>query len=245
MEFPNDIIRPKYLKNPNINVISVDYSLLVHQECLANAPNNLKYVANCTAQLIDALVNKTIDKDKIHLIGFDFGAQVAGQVSNFLSSGKVHRITESITSEKGFWAHKCKCFVPPKPPLGPPPIRTTEAPTNDTTPPKHTCNEWEGWITEYYKPTLKSTPLNMIALDEGTNSSAEAIVTSLRCPFGETEFALIAECPERGPEEEKDLEIMGESASEAARGVYKVRTRFKPPFARGNPSEEKKDKKNG
>lgn len=111
---PNKQIRPAYFKRNEFNIISVDYKNLALEPCYPMAVSNLPTVANCTAQLLDFLIDKNIFTiDSIHviglclkkfvdsreisnfnLLGFSLGAQTAGMIANFLKEGrKLKRIT--------------------------------------------------------------------------------------------------------------------------------------------------------
>ena len=77
---PNVSIRPAYFEKGEYNIISVDYNPLAREPCYTHAVSNLPTVANCTAQLIDFLVNdKIIPFENIHVIGFSLGGQTAGK----------------------------------------------------------------------------------------------------------------------------------------------------------------------
>lgn len=90
---PNSYIRPVLLDNEDVYVISIDYGPLVPAPCYIQAVQNLPLVSQCLAQLINNLVDRNIvPNDKIHLIGFSLGGQVAGQTANYLKR-KLKRIT--------------------------------------------------------------------------------------------------------------------------------------------------------
>jgi pimeloyl-ACP methyl ester carboxylesterase len=92
---PNTQIRPAYFRKDNYNIISVDYKPLALDPCYYHAVSNLPTVANCTAQLLDFMIdNELFTLDEIHVIGFSLGAQTSGQIANFLKPGrKLKRIT--------------------------------------------------------------------------------------------------------------------------------------------------------
>lgn len=84
------------------NLISVDYAPLARSLCYIQAASNADLVANCTAQLVDAMVkNYGFDLKKFHVIGFSLGAQIAGLMANFLKSGKFERTTGMSVGEEG------------------------------------------------------------------------------------------------------------------------------------------------
>lgn len=92
---PNKQIRPAYFKKDEFNIVSVDYKNLAMEPCYPVAVRNLPTVANCTAQLLDYLIdNNYFTLDSIHVIGFSLGAQTAGMVANYLREGrKLKRVT--------------------------------------------------------------------------------------------------------------------------------------------------------
>lgn len=92
---PNKQIRPAYFKKDEFNIISVDYQNLARDFCYITAVSNLPTVANCTAQLLDFLIDENIfSLNSIHVIGFSLGAQTAGMVANYLKDNrKLKRIT--------------------------------------------------------------------------------------------------------------------------------------------------------
>ncbi|XP_069682913.1 phospholipase A1-like isoform X1 [Periplaneta americana] len=90
----NSVLRSVYLSSGNYNVIVASYGALVPDGCYIHGTINLPVIANCTAQLIDFLVKKMkVPLQNIHVIGFSLGAQVAGQAGNFMTVGKLKRIT--------------------------------------------------------------------------------------------------------------------------------------------------------
>lgn len=91
---PNTEIRPALFERDEFNVISVDYHPLAPEPCYIQAVSNLPTVANCTAQLLDFMMSKSIFRlSDLHVIGFSLGAQTAGMVSNFIRTGKIKHIT--------------------------------------------------------------------------------------------------------------------------------------------------------
>lgn len=92
---PNWQIRPAYFQKDEFNIVSVDYKYLAMEPCYNVAVANLPTVANCTAGLINYLVDtKIFPMKSIHVIGFSLGAQTAGMVANYITPGrKLRRIT--------------------------------------------------------------------------------------------------------------------------------------------------------
>lgn len=92
---PNNFIRPAYFRKGEHNIISVDYGKIVPEPCYLHAVYNLQTVANCTAQIINFMVDENMfDMQSIHVIGFSLGAQTSGMISNYITPGrKLSRIT--------------------------------------------------------------------------------------------------------------------------------------------------------
>jgi len=66
---PNKQIRPAYFKKDEFNIISVDYHPLAPEPCYLTAVYNLQTVANCTAQLLDYLMdNNMFELEAIHVV---------------------------------------------------------------------------------------------------------------------------------------------------------------------------------
>lgn len=87
---PSSYIRPAYFEKGEFNVISLDYNPLAQEPCYFHAVQNLPTVANCTAQLLDYLVNENIvPLEAIHVIGFSLGGETAGMISNFLQKPRL------------------------------------------------------------------------------------------------------------------------------------------------------------
>lgn len=83
-----------YFENGEYNVISVDYNPLVREPCYPAAAGNVPLIGMCVAQMIDYLVEeRNIPLDNFHIVGFSLGAQVSGELSNWLKSGRLPRIT--------------------------------------------------------------------------------------------------------------------------------------------------------
>lgn len=91
---PNTEIRPALFQNNEFNVISVDYHPLAPEPCYIQAVQNLPVVANCTAQLLDFMINQKIfSLNKLHIIGFSLGGQTSGMISHYFKSGIIPHIT--------------------------------------------------------------------------------------------------------------------------------------------------------
>ncbi|XP_075974608.1 pancreatic lipase-related protein 3-like [Anticarsia gemmatalis] len=91
---PNDEIRPAYLECCDYNIISVDYNPIAREPCYIEAARNTELVGKCTAQLIDELVNTYhFALASFHVIGFSLGGQTAGYIGNYITCGKLPRIS--------------------------------------------------------------------------------------------------------------------------------------------------------
>ena len=74
---PNNYLRPAFFEKDEFNIISVDYESLAEAPCYISAVKNIQTVANCTAQLINYVIDNNIfSMDAIHVIGYSLGAQV-------------------------------------------------------------------------------------------------------------------------------------------------------------------------
>jgi len=82
---PSYQLRPKLLRIPGINIISIDYSKLAPNQCYLAAVQNAHLVGRCLAKfLLSFLTRGLIFARDIHLIGFGLGAHVAGFAAKFL-----------------------------------------------------------------------------------------------------------------------------------------------------------------
>ena len=83
-----------YFHRGEYNIIIVDYGTLVKEPCLSQIGWGPRFCARCIAQLLYYLdqVSGT-PPDSLHLIGYSVGAHIAGLVANYISFGKIGRIT--------------------------------------------------------------------------------------------------------------------------------------------------------
>lgn len=91
---PNREIRPPLLYHEQVYVISLDYSVYTKHPCYYPwAVYSASIIAKCLAYFIDDLIVRDyFARNDIHLIGFSFGAQVAGLTANYVKE-KLNRIT--------------------------------------------------------------------------------------------------------------------------------------------------------
>jgi len=84
-----------YFEHGHYNIISVDYGTIAQSPCYWAAAHNVPLVANCTAQLLDALIldYKVFRLAELHVVGFSLGGQVAGHIHLFLKAGSLPRLT--------------------------------------------------------------------------------------------------------------------------------------------------------
>lgn len=74
---PNSHIRPAFFQKGEFNIISIDYANLAKYPCYFSAVKNIQTVSNCTAQLLDFILDTGVfNINSIHVIGFSLGAQV-------------------------------------------------------------------------------------------------------------------------------------------------------------------------
>ncbi|XP_073948838.1 pancreatic lipase-related protein 3-like [Choristoneura fumiferana] len=91
---PSTEIRPAYMRCCDYNIISVDYNPIAREPCYFQAARNTELVGKCTAQLIDQLVTQHgFELQRFHVIGFSLGGQTAGFIGNYVTSGKLERIS--------------------------------------------------------------------------------------------------------------------------------------------------------
>lgn len=82
-----------YLRQASYNVIMVDWSTLAESPCYRTATKHTPGVAKVVSKFLDQLAEGGIEMDRIHIIGFSLGAQVAGFAGDLVSYGIVFRIT--------------------------------------------------------------------------------------------------------------------------------------------------------
>ncbi|KDR14960.1 inactive pancreatic lipase-related protein 1 [Zootermopsis nevadensis] len=92
---PSTDLRDAYFTHGEYNIIIVDYSTLVKEPCLSQINWAPRFGAKCIAQLVDYLGShpRGVRPDALHLIGYSVGAHIAGLVANYLTAGKLGRIT--------------------------------------------------------------------------------------------------------------------------------------------------------
>ncbi|XP_053691869.1 pancreatic lipase-related protein 2-like [Sabethes cyaneus] len=91
---PNTSIRPAYLDYGEFNIVSLDYNPLALEPCYYQAVRNLPTVANCTALLLDYMIERRMfTLNDIHVVGFSLGGQTSGMIGNYLKAGKLKRVT--------------------------------------------------------------------------------------------------------------------------------------------------------
>ncbi len=84
-----------YFTRGEYNIIIVDYSSLVQIPCLNQVEWSPSFCGKCIAQLASYLNNhpRGVTPDKLHLIGYSIGAHIAGLTANYVTKGKLGRIT--------------------------------------------------------------------------------------------------------------------------------------------------------
>lgn len=92
---PSTDLRNAYFTRGNYNIIIVDYSSLAQIPCLNQVEWAPRFCGMCIAQLANYLADhpRGVPPDKLHMMGYSVGAHIAGLASNFISSGKIGRIT--------------------------------------------------------------------------------------------------------------------------------------------------------
>ncbi|EDW64239.1 phospholipase A1 [Drosophila virilis] len=83
---PNFELLPEFLRIPNLDVISIDYSRLAADPCYTEAVHNSHFVGRCVAHfLVQLMHNRRLHPSHLHFIGFGLGAHVAGFASKLLA----------------------------------------------------------------------------------------------------------------------------------------------------------------
>lgn len=82
-----------YLRQASYNVIMVDWSTLAESPCYRTAAKHTHGVARILSKFLDQLAEGGIEMDRIHIIGFSLGAQVAGFAGDSINYGSIFRIT--------------------------------------------------------------------------------------------------------------------------------------------------------
>ncbi|CAH0773568.1 unnamed protein product [Bemisia tabaci] len=87
-------IKNAYMSRGDFNVIVVDWNSLGAFPWYSHAVSNTRLVAAKIAHLLQFLhLTTSITLDRVHVIGFSLGAEIAGYVGKSLSLGKLYRIT--------------------------------------------------------------------------------------------------------------------------------------------------------
>lgn len=84
-----------FLKRGNYNVILIDWSAMTAVPWYTNAVDNMNVVARYVARFIRFLVMQGYPVERVHLIGFSLGAEVAGFIGKQLQEWGINlkRIT--------------------------------------------------------------------------------------------------------------------------------------------------------
>lgn len=86
-------IKNSFLKQGDYNIILVDARVLLAGPFYVTSAYNTKPIAKYNAKLIDYLVDKGLKLDDLHVIGMSLGGQIAGMTGQFVTKGKLPRIT--------------------------------------------------------------------------------------------------------------------------------------------------------
>lgn len=82
-----------FLLNDDYNVIIVDAHVLLAGLYYIEAVINCKFIGKYIALFVDYLVAKGLRLADLHVLGFSLGAHIAGYVGNYITSGRLPRIT--------------------------------------------------------------------------------------------------------------------------------------------------------
>lgn len=82
-----------FLEAGDYNVILTDTSVLLAGPYYVEAAKNCRFIGRFAAYFIDYLVSRGFDLATLHVIGFSLGGQISGFVGQYLTSGRLPRIT--------------------------------------------------------------------------------------------------------------------------------------------------------
>lgn len=85
------------MQRKNYNVIVLNAQRLEAGPWYITAASNTRVVGQYTAKFIDYLVSRGLRLKMLHLIGLSLGAQMAGVTGQNIRSGKVARITGTLS----------------------------------------------------------------------------------------------------------------------------------------------------
>ncbi|XP_055712257.1 phospholipase A1-like isoform X2 [Phlebotomus papatasi] len=230
---PNTEIRPALFEHDDYNVISVDYEPLARFPCYLTAVRNLQVVANCTAQMIDYLVDdEIVPLDAFHAIGFSLGAHVVGMIGNYLTSGKLRRVTALDPAKPLFITASSKDRIDPGDADFVDVIHTDSFGRGLFLPTGHVDFFMNGGFSQpgcYSQAEMTPGSCNHVRAPiyfaESINSSRG--FWGYKCPHW---YAyILGFCRKYG-----ETALMGFHTPNDTRGLYFVRTNSKPPYAKGN-----------
>ncbi|XP_069682909.1 pancreatic lipase-related protein 2-like isoform X2 [Periplaneta americana] len=228
--FPNIIIGPEYLAAGNYNVIAAEFEELVKKDCYLNAMKNMPVIANCTAQFIGFLVNSLgVSLQDIHVIGFSLGAPIAGQIANYMKWGKLSRITglepalpplQDLSKKPDILDKGDADFVD---------IIHTQIGTLGKV---RSTGHVDFYVNNGFKQPSCPKPGFLCSHGRSVSYYAESITTPIgfwgyRCPDVIDATIFTDRCSSNSSI------LMGEYTNSSARGIYKVDTHDKPPYAMG------------
>lgn len=92
---PSTDLRKAYFTRGDYNIIIVDYSSLAQVPCVSQVEWAPRFCGKCIAQLAYYLMThpRGVTPDTLHLIGYSVGAHIAGLAANYVTKGKLGRIT--------------------------------------------------------------------------------------------------------------------------------------------------------
>nr|CAH7760806.1 unnamed protein product [Callosobruchus chinensis] len=86
-------MRLSFLGQGDYNIILTNTERLLAGLYYVDAVVNCKYIGKYAAAFVDYLVHRGLNLPDLHVIGFSLGAQIAGFVGQYITSGKLSRIT--------------------------------------------------------------------------------------------------------------------------------------------------------
>ncbi|KAJ8961730.1 hypothetical protein NQ318_021330 [Aromia moschata] len=89
----SQLLRRSFLRRGDYNVIVTNADRLLAGLYYLESVKNCRYIGQYGAQLVDYLVTRGLRLATLHVIGMSLGAQIAGFVGQYVTSGRLPRIT--------------------------------------------------------------------------------------------------------------------------------------------------------
>ncbi|XP_026752296.1 pancreatic lipase-related protein 2 isoform X1 [Galleria mellonella] len=239
---PSTDMRNAYFTRGNYNIIIVDYGSLVKEPCLSQIEWAPRFAGLCIAQLVEYLQYhpvKPVPPEKIHTIGYSVGAHILGLVANYISDGKLGRITGLDPTIFFYMGNNRSRDLDHTDALFVDILHTGAGILGQWGPNGHADFYVNGGSSQ--PGCAHDTIFQTLSCDH--TKVTPYFIESINSPHGfwagpcSSLFSyLIGWC------EPKDSEyvLMGEHVTHRARGVYYVTTNARPPYARGFPGKSRR-----